>query len=178
VRATALVYQDGVLCKTGALTRRYIGTFYTSATTTTEDSVAFRYLWNYNNRVQRRGFIGSTNSHGYNGGFRQWDANAANQLNFVCGYAEDAIAVKINGQMNATNSVQGHLGLNLDSTSAVPNNSLCFCVFGSTAFNEMLFAETMWAPQLGYHFFSANESSASTGTTTFSNYFLEFLLPM
>ena len=27
-RATALVYQNGILCKTGALTRRYLGSFY------------------------------------------------------------------------------------------------------------------------------------------------------
>ena len=50
-RATALTTQDGVLVKTGATTRRYIGTIYTTATTTTEDSFSQRYLWNYYNRV-------------------------------------------------------------------------------------------------------------------------------
>src|SRR3990167_7040004 len=37
-RATALTTQNGVLVKTGATTRRYLGTFYTTATTTTESS--------------------------------------------------------------------------------------------------------------------------------------------
>ncbi len=33
-RATALVLQDGILCKTGALTRRYLGTFYNAGNKT------------------------------------------------------------------------------------------------------------------------------------------------
>ncbi len=45
-RATALVLQDGVLSKTGALTRRYLGSFHTTATTTTEDSLVKRLLFN------------------------------------------------------------------------------------------------------------------------------------
>jgi hypothetical protein len=52
-RATALVMQDGVLSKTGALTRRYLGTFYTTATTTTEDSATKRLLINYYHQVER-----------------------------------------------------------------------------------------------------------------------------
>jgi hypothetical protein len=52
-RATALVMQDGVLSKTGALTRRYLGTFYTTATTTTEDSAAKRLLINYYHQLDR-----------------------------------------------------------------------------------------------------------------------------
>ncbi len=56
-RATALVYQNGILVKSGATTRRYIGTFYTTSTTTTEDSAANCLLYNYYNRVMRTGYI-------------------------------------------------------------------------------------------------------------------------
>ena len=52
-RATALIAVDGVLCKTGDTTRRYVGTFRTTATTTTEDSEAKRFVYNVNNQVQR-----------------------------------------------------------------------------------------------------------------------------
>lgn len=53
-RATALVKQDGVWCKTGALTRRWVGTFVTTSTTTTEDSLSSKlYLFNANNRRAR-----------------------------------------------------------------------------------------------------------------------------
>lgn len=52
-RATALVAVDGVLCKTGDTTRRYVGTFRTTSTTTTEDSEAKRFVYNVNNQVRR-----------------------------------------------------------------------------------------------------------------------------
>ena len=52
-RATALAYQNGVLVKSGAATRRYLGTFYTSSTTQTADAAATRYLENYYNQVDR-----------------------------------------------------------------------------------------------------------------------------
>ena len=52
-RATALVAVDGVLCKTGDTSRRYVGTFRTTTTTTTEDSEAKRFVYNANNKVPR-----------------------------------------------------------------------------------------------------------------------------
>lgn len=53
-RATALVLQDGVWCKTGALTRRWLGTFRTISTTTTTDTAQQRFLLNGYNKVARR----------------------------------------------------------------------------------------------------------------------------
>ena len=53
VRAVALVEVDGVLCKTGNTTRRYVGTFRATSATTTEDSEAKRFVYNANNKVPR-----------------------------------------------------------------------------------------------------------------------------
>ena len=51
-RATALVLQNGVYVKSGATTRRYLGSFRTTGVSgQTEDSVANRFVWNYYNRV-------------------------------------------------------------------------------------------------------------------------------
>lgn len=52
-RATALTMQDGVLVKTGATTRRYLGTIYMAADQKCDDSVASRYVWNMYNRELR-----------------------------------------------------------------------------------------------------------------------------
>ena len=53
-RATALVLQDGIYVKSGATTRRYLGTIRTTSTTgQTEDSISKRFIWNYDNRVSR-----------------------------------------------------------------------------------------------------------------------------
>lgn len=49
-RTTAIVQQDGVYVKSGTPARRYVGTFRTTSTTTTEDSVTKRFLWNMYNR--------------------------------------------------------------------------------------------------------------------------------
>src|SRR3990172_12032733 len=60
-RADALTTQDGVNVKSGATTRRYVGTSRTTSTTTTEDSGGGtttqvggkRFVWNQDNRVGR-----------------------------------------------------------------------------------------------------------------------------
>jgi hypothetical protein len=52
-RATALTTQDGVLVKTGALTRRYVGTFRSTAGGAFTDSYTNRWVWNYYNRALR-----------------------------------------------------------------------------------------------------------------------------
>lgn len=54
-RVTALVRQDGVLCKTGALTRRYLGSIYVvAATDTIHEGPYTQHVWNYYNRVRHR----------------------------------------------------------------------------------------------------------------------------
>lgn len=53
-RQTILLTQDGVLVKGSSALRRYVGTIQTTSTTTTEDSLANRYVWNNYNQVERR----------------------------------------------------------------------------------------------------------------------------
>jgi hypothetical protein len=52
-RATAVTLQDGRWCKSGDKTRLLLGTFYTTSTTTTEDSATKRYVGNVYNREPR-----------------------------------------------------------------------------------------------------------------------------
>lgn len=52
-RNDAVSLQDGVYVKSSAKTRRYLGTFRTTSTTTTEDSLTKRFVWNLYNQVQR-----------------------------------------------------------------------------------------------------------------------------
>lgn len=63
-RATAVTLQDGRYCKSGDKTRLLLGTFYTTSTTTTEDSLEKRFLDNIYNTVPRRQYVapGGTNS--------------------------------------------------------------------------------------------------------------------
>jgi hypothetical protein len=53
-RSTSLSLQDGVYCKSTDLTRRYLGTIRTTTTSTTEDSLYRRLVWNAQNRVIKK----------------------------------------------------------------------------------------------------------------------------
>lgn len=126
-RATALVRQDGVLSKTGALTRRYMGTFYTTGTTTTEDSVANRYLWNYYNRKLRSMVRKETTaSWSYaTATYRQANGAAANQLNFIIGVSEDIVSaqVGINAYSSGTGQRTVNVGIGLNSTTTTSSTA-------------------------------------------------------
>lgn len=87
-RATAVTIQDGRYCKSGDKTRLYLGTFYTTATTTTEDSKVKRYLWNaYNQAPKQMEFNSNDAGHTWTGGsgFRAYNNSSANKVEFVCG---------------------------------------------------------------------------------------------
>jgi len=53
-RATNISLQDGKYCKSGDHTRLYLGSFLTSSTTTTADSVTDRLVWNMYNQVPKQ----------------------------------------------------------------------------------------------------------------------------
>lgn len=59
-RATALATQDGVYVKTGATSRRYVGTFRTHATGETAFDSTERLIWNYYNRIDTFAIAGIT----------------------------------------------------------------------------------------------------------------------
>lgn len=89
-RATSLATQDGIYVKSGATTRRYLGSFFSTAGTV-YDTTTQRHLWNYYNRAQKRMYVReSTNwTYGVSSTWRQVRANPANQLAVVCGVKED-----------------------------------------------------------------------------------------
>lgn len=126
-RATALASQDGVYVKSGATTRRYLGTFRTTSTTTTEDSAGGtvsqtggkRFLWNAYNRVDRHiAVIDTTSSWTYAvSTWRSANNTTANAVYYVCGLSEDAVNVQAFMLCN-TNSDAGGTGIGIDSTSA------------------------------------------------------------
>lgn len=171
-RATSLTFQDGVLVKSGDATRRYLGTFYTTGTTTTADSAANRYLWNYYNKVVRPMYRNETTaSWTYTTATaRQANAATANQLNFVIGVSEDAVRATLQAMAsNTTAGVTAYIGIGLDSTSTIATGSIrgggrllvAATLQPMTAFYDGLIAA-------GRHYLSWLEYSAATGTTTWS----------
>lgn len=167
-RATALAYQDGVLVKSGTATRRYMGSFRTTSTTTTEDSITKRFLYNYSNRIRRDLFkTDSTASWTYTTAtFRQANATATNQIEVLQGVAEDAVDVTVSAIVkNSTAPVGVASGIGIDSTSS--NSALTGGQDSQNAESkEPVIARYSGVPSAGYHYYAWLEYSEASGTTT------------
>lgn len=169
-RATALAKQDGVLIKSGAATRRYLGTFYTTGTTTTEDSAANRYLWNYYHRADRpmlRNETTATWTYTTNT-WRQANNAAANQLNFIVGVAEESVFAKaVGAARNSAAQQVAYVGIGLDATNA--NSAMLMpaaSIFSSATHFVALNAEYLGMPAAGRHYLAWLEIDVTATNTT------------
>lgn len=118
-RADALTTQDGVLVKSGSTTRRYLGTFRTSSTTQTEDTVSQRYVWNYYNRQRRRmTYHDTTASWTYNSTTpRQTRGQSTAKVSYVVGLAGIWLDSRI--IFLTTGATSGAVGVGLGNTTPV-----------------------------------------------------------
>jgi hypothetical protein len=169
-RATTLVRQDGVLVKTGDAEQRYLGTFYTTATTTTEDSAAKRFVWNMYHRVTRQmRVVEPANSWNYStASYRQVNGNTANQLDFVRGLAEDAVEAVCTVGLTSTANATVTTSIGLDSTSAIAAPDVLNSFIGVSSSGASLgsFAMYKGMPSAGRHFLAWLEFGGGAGTQT------------
>ena len=164
-RATALVRQNGVWCKTGALTRRYLGTFYTTATTTTEDSAQKRYLFNRQNRVLRHGRNVPGGSHTIqNVAAREWNNGTAARINFIVGLVEHPVRQTCGFRVDCPSSPNVLAYTNLNGVSG-----LYVQIFTSgTIALDAVFVDPsdIWIPTLGFNYLTLFEQEAANQSTS------------
>jgi hypothetical protein len=170
-RATAIVRQNGILCKTGVLTRRYVGSIRTTASSgQTEDSIVKRYLWNYYHRVPRiLRRLETTDSWSYNTAtWRQAHGDAANQLDVVIGVAEVAIEVKARVLANLVSvSSQAQVSIGEDSTNTPAEESIIDIGLGvGTGFFATIEASLYKYPAVGRHIYVWLEKGQGTLATS------------
>jgi hypothetical protein len=123
-RATALVLQDGVLVKSGATTRRYIGTIHITATTgQCEDSVKSRLVWNYYNQKPRFLHAVDNTGHTYTtGSYRAWNNETTlgvTRYEWVQGVVEGWIENRLQSNMYTAGgaTASGFDGIAIDATN-------------------------------------------------------------
>lgn len=169
-RATALALQNGVYVKSGAPTRRYLGSFRTTAVSgQTEDSTAKRYVWNYyNRRARSMSRAESTASWTYTTATnRQANNNAANQLDFVIGVAEEAVRADLTtAALNTSGGLPLMSAIGLDSTTTVSGScrfSGVDTIANTTVNMKASFTSIVDA---GRHTLVWLERSFASGTTT------------
>jgi hypothetical protein len=165
-RATALTTQDGVYVKTGATTRRYLGTIRITGTTgQTEDSVTKRFVWNYYNRVLRE-LTKTLTGGSYNSAtWRQGQANTSNQVELVQGVAEDVSRFLVALQHQLDAGEYAYVGIGIDSTttnSAQHNIETYAASSGGNYYSSAVYRAVLAA---GYHYIAWLESVGS-GTVT------------
>jgi len=165
-RADALTTQDGVTVKSGATTRRWLGTIRASGANTTEDSKAKRFVWNAYNRVARPIlYQEATNSWTYNSAtVRAWNNNTTPMIEIVVGNYEPVTVLAIIQVYNAAFQ-QVVIGVGVSSTTT---NSAK--VFGGNPDNGKYgqaqgYLEEYLAP--GYSYLQALEANQAAGNTTF-----------
>jgi hypothetical protein len=158
VRATALVRQNGILCKTGDLTRRYIGSMRTTGVSgQTEDSYLNRLVWNYYNHTPK---LMSTDygytPHSYSGTWRYYNNDSSKVLSMVCGFT----GIMVNGVF--TSMMYGPdvmCQFNIDSATnlvgAINHN------WGNVSHNFSQSQPTNIMVGIGYHTIGVSEQSNS-----------------
>lgn len=171
-RATALTLQDNVYVKSGATTRRYLGTIRTGAVSgQSEDSQTNRLVWNYYNRTQRVMRIqDATATWAYStNAWRQANDNTANQGNFVIGVAEDVVNANLQVSLsNSSASVRSiYIGIGLDSVSSNAAAALASAT-QSPASTARFTINTQFSAvvAVGYHYLSWIERGAGSDTQT------------
>lgn len=168
-RADATALQDGILSKSGTLTRRLVGTIRASGANVTEDSLAKRFVGNLYNKVSRPVFVSdATASWNYTTNtLRQANANVANQIDYV---SPDTTTLALTLSVGAQSTSAGTsltIGIGLDSTTALD-------IVGSPGFVNVPAANDVgpliatWTGYLtaGRHFLVWLEQSQAAGTTT------------
>lgn len=174
-RATALTTQNGVLCKTGALTRRYVGSMRTTTVSgQTEDTTLNRFVWNYYNRIPRVMQVApAAATWNYTTAtIRQANADTLNQLNFIVGWDEVPIRADLNVAVSNTNTgVVVASGISLDLTNSFGGSFPAPATCTTAIANGMQTLVSRWTglTGVGRHFLAMLEWSTATGTTTWTS---------
>lgn len=174
-RATAIVKQNGVWVKSGATTRRLLGTIYiNSSGGQTDDAFTKRNVSNATptsrvRRPMRR--LETTASWTYTTAtWRQANAATANQLEFVVSVAEVPLSASVLAM--ASNDGAGrvfNVGIGLDSTSTLATGCLVhYGVAQVVNFRQLVTASLVTLPAVGRHLAVWLEQAEAAGTTTWS----------
>lgn len=163
-RATAVTPQDGRYCKSGDKTRLLLGTFYTTATTTTEDSLARRYLCNVYNAIPRRFYAttAATYAHTYTtGAWREWNNGTnAQRINFVASIPNVTLTALMAASLTkvASTGRVGYVNIGYDAVDGTSNLSTNTegSVASSGGANTLTVAVSL-SPVPGRHFLAVTQ---------------------
>ena len=178
-RATALTRQDGVLVKSGSVTRRYIGTIRTTGTSG-QCEVDFGgsasggdpgswLVWNYYNRLPIAFLVRDTTSHWTytSTTVRSLNNSTNNRVSFVYGAQEDNVLAQCAYSCyHSAGNERSYVAVGLNSTSTVSGLAI---PSQPTNSSMILGAPGIYngKTSLGFNYIQALERGPLSGTTTF-----------
>lgn len=144
----------------------YVGTLRTDGSAQGNDSLAKRHLWNAYSRVPRPMSVLGTSTWSYAGAWRQANATAGYQLDYVVGLAEDEVYAETKSMvLSGTSTSVVATGVGSDSTT-VASGLYGFHALVAGA-NLMLTSSFRGIPGLGRHYLAWLEYGNSAGSATF-----------
>ena len=166
LRATALDLQDGVLIKTGAPGYRYLGSARIFNAGVSRDTLKFRDLWNYYNRVKRQFVVtDATDSWTYSvdATWRAMNTSSNNRIDFMIGVDESLVEFEVHllGSNNGSNAFG--VGIGLDKTNG--NDADIFLGCQGVVTIQQLMAKFCKYPGIGFHFLQIVEAQADNQST-------------
>ena len=164
-RAVDLSYVDAVPVDSMDKRNIYLGTIRGTALGQVDDSAAKRFVWNVQNRVPRfMKAVDTTNTWTYTTAtFRQANANAANQLDYVAGLSVEPVFARVSAWCVNTVGADTSVAIGIDSTSV--DSSIVRGWAANTQGQPQLSEYAGW-PGIGRHYIVWLEQSAAVGTTT------------
>jgi hypothetical protein len=169
MRAVTLTTQDGVYVKTGALTRRYLGTIAVDDSSYVLDNVACRWVWNYYNRTPAPMCVNDTTATWTytTAAWRIARNNSANQLSVVVGVVEDPLTVHVGVTASASSTSQFGVCVGVNGAQGVQG----FTTFANGAgSNVPCISSWTGLPRGGLNSFAWWEFSTAVGTTTWKSW--------
>ncbi len=176
VRATAIVQQDGIWCKSGALTRRLLGTIRTDSTTTTIDDAGGiasqvggkRFVSNvYNQITSFMSEFDATDNWTYNTAtIRQANGASGNKCEMVQSVPGGAIdAIYATTGRSSGSSVEALVGVGINSTTAFTGSWIG--TVNNASGQAGMTARAVVALAVGYSYIAALESGNGSATSIF-----------
>lgn len=166
-RADALTTQDGVSVKSGATTRRLLGTIRTVTTTTVEDSAAKRFVANQDNLMPRSLRLSiTTDSWTYNGA--SWRSSNNSTANRVQWLNSRPAGVQVHGWVMVGGGNEGATGMGIDSTTA-PSGLIAACALAGTDSQFATPAAYAGEVAAGFHYAQLLEYTRSGSVTFFGD---------
>ena len=170
-RATAISLQNGVYVKTSDKSYRYLGTFRTTATTTTEDSLAKRFLYNSYNKFPRPmlgtcGYVDDNVQSAFTyltslGSYGPLNGGTSDKCEWVNGLTETVFLSGCAFYSGGGTSTLA-IGVGVDTTAGAS-----FLVAHNDTFGSMVYERGNSKSFLftaGYHYGSLNGASGNTST--------------